>query len=266
MFRKDDGVARVCQPVSAARTAKRDGFMHRSGDDERGEGRTGMLCVGSLSRKTENRCVPALPGPDGRSWKVDMLADALTALPHTQNRMPPTDNSTVDARYPIGTFVRADHYTGAERAAFIERLVAQPAAMAAAVSGLSADQLNCPYRAGGWTIRQLVHHVADSHVHMYIRVKLALSADEPLINAYDQDAWVLMADVTAVSPLVSLSIIATIHERVVAIFRSLSQADFERGIMHPENGRMTVEQVLATYAWHGDHHIAHIRAAKAALR
>ncbi len=180
--------------------------------------------------------------------------------------MPTPDNSTVDGRYPIGAFVRADRYTEVERAAFIERLVAQPAAMAAAVSGLSADQLNSPYRVGGWTIRQLVHHVADSHVHMYIRVKLALSADEPLINAYDQDAWAQMADVTAVSPLVSLSIMATIHERVVATFRSLSQTDFERGLMHPENGRMTVEQVLATYAWHGDHHIAHIRAAKAALR
>ncbi len=180
--------------------------------------------------------------------------------------MPPTDNSTVDARYPIGTFVRAEHYTAGERAAFVERLVAQPAAMAAAVSGLSADELNCPYRAGGWTIRQLVHHVADSHVHMYIRVKLALSANEPLINAYDQDAWAQMADVTAVSPLVSLSIMATIHERVAAIFHSLSQTDFERGLMHPENGRMTIEQVLAMYAWHGDHHIAHIRAAKAALR
>ena len=168
--------------------------------------------------------------------------------------------------YPIGTFVRADHYAADERAACIERLVAQPAAMAAAVSGLSADQLNSPYRPGGWTIRQLVHHVADSHLHMYIRVKLALSADEPLINAYDQDAWVLMADVTDVSPLVSLSMLATIHERVVAVFRSLSQTEFERGLMHPENGRMTIEQVLAMYAWHGDHHIAHIRAAKAALR
>lgn len=235
MFRYGDGVAHTCQPVSAARQAERDGVLRSR---RAGGGKNGY----------------------------PMCRFTVPEASNTTNDMPTPDNSTVDDRYPIGAFVRADRYTEVERAAFIERLVAQPAAMAAAVSGLSADQLNSPYRVGGWTIRQLVHHVADSHVHMYIRVKLALSADEPLINAYDQDAWAQMADVTAVSPLVSLSIMATIHERVVATFRSLSQTDFERGLMHPENGRMTVEQVLAMYAWHGDHHIAHIRAAKAALR
>ena len=173
-----------------------------------------------------------------------------------------TEMTSTDARYPIGNFVRQDHYSAAERTSCIARLTAQPAAIAAAISGLSDNQLSQPYRPGGWTLRQLVHHVADSHLHMYIRVKLALSANEPLINAYDQDAWAAMADVTAVSPMVSLSLLATVHERIVAIFRSLSPDGFERALMHPDNGRMTVEQVLAMYAWHGDHHIAHLRAAQ----
>lgn len=158
--------------------------------------------------------------------------------------------------YPIGRHVRQATYTPEERAAFIDQLAAQPAALAAAYASLSAEQIEQPYRPGGWTVRQLVHHVADSHINMFIRVKLALSEDEPTIKPYDQDAWVTQGDVSAVAPTVSIALLSAVHERAVALFRSLTPAQFTRGLMHPENGRMTIEQVLALYAWHGTHHIA----------
>lgn len=162
--------------------------------------------------------------------------------------------------YPIGRHTRQAAYTPDDRAAMIARLAAHPAALAAAVSGLVDAGWEQPYRPGGWTIRQLVHHVADSHMNMFIRVKLALAEDEPTIKPYDQDAWVLQPDVAAVSPMVSVALLAAVHERLVALLNALTPAQFIRALMHPENGRMTIEQVLALYAWHGDHHIAHIRA------
>lgn len=165
-------------------------------------------------------------------------------------------------RYPIGKHVRHATYTADERLALIARIAAQPAALAAALSGMTEAQHEQPYRPDGWTVRQVVHHMADSHMHMYIRMKLALSATEPTINAYDENVWVHMADVSTVSPMVSVSLLATVHERLVAALRALTPADFARGLMHPQNGRMTVEQVLAMYAWHGDHHIAHVRLVK----
>lgn len=165
--------------------------------------------------------------------------------------------------YPIGRFQRQPAYSAEDRAGFIARLAAQPAALAASVSGFTDADFAKPYRPGGWTARQLLHHVADSHTNMYVRVKLALSADTPLINAYDQDLWVEHPDVAVVSPLVSVALIAALHERIVAFYRALSEEQFQRGLMHPENGRMTIEQVLALYAWHGDHHTAHLTGMRA---
>lgn len=160
--------------------------------------------------------------------------------------------------YPIGRHQSQPTYTAAERAVLIDRLAAQPAALAAALSGLPDAALETPYRPGGWTVRQLVHHVADSHINMCIRVKFALTEFEPTIMPYDQDQWVLLPDATSVDPAVSVALLSALHVRMVAIFRSLIPEQFQRGLMHPENGRMTIEQVLALYAWHGDHHIAHI--------
>jgi len=165
--------------------------------------------------------------------------------------------------YPIGPHIRQPAYSADERAALIDRLAAQPAALAAAYGALSDSEVERPYRPGGWTVRQLVHHIADSHMNMFVRVKLALSEDEPTIKPYDQDAWAQQGDVAAVSPTVSIALLAAVHERVVALLRTLSAEQFQRGLVHPENGRMTVEQVLALYAWHGDHHVAHIRSVKA---
>jgi hypothetical protein len=162
--------------------------------------------------------------------------------------------------YPIGRHDAQPSYSAGERAAFIARLAAQPAALAASISGLPDAAWAMPYRPGGWTVQQVVHHVADSHVNMFIRVKFALSEDEPTVKPYDQDAWVQHADVLALSPLVSVALLAALHDRLVALFRALTPGQFTRGLLHPENGRMTIEQVLALYAWHGDHHIAHIGA------
>ena len=162
--------------------------------------------------------------------------------------------------YPIGEHVPQASYSASEREGFIARLAAHPAALAAALAGLSDSAFEQPYRPGGWTVRQVGHQVADSHINMFIRVKFALSVNEPTIMPYDQDAWVTQPDVAAVPPMVSVALLASLHERLVALFRALTPEQFSRALMHPENGRMTVEQVLALYAWHGDHHIAHITA------
>jgi uncharacterized damage-inducible protein DinB len=176
-----------------------------------------------------------------------------------------TDTHVDPARYPIGTFARRATYSAEERAAHIARLAAVPAALASAISGLDDTALDMPYREGGWTVRQLVHHVADSHANAYIRVKLALTEVDPTIKPYDQDAWVQLADVREVSPLVSVGMVAAIHARLDAALRAMQPEDFARGLMHPESGRMTLDMLVALYAWHGDHHVAHIRNMRANL-
>ena len=174
--------------------------------------------------------------------------------------VPALDASGEDAlKYPIGRLQRQAAYSSVERDAMIARLAEQPALLRAAVEGLDDAALDTPYRPGGWTVRQLVHHMADSHMNAYIRVKLGLTEHEPTVKPYDQDAWVQLADVTDVSPSVSLTLLEGTHARLVPVLRAMSAEDFRRGLMHPENGRMTGDDVLATYAWHGDHHIAHIR-------
>ncbi len=167
--------------------------------------------------------------------------------------------NTLDSlRYPIGNFARRDSYTDADRAESVARMTALPSALAAAISGLSDAEYEVPYRDGGWTVRQLVHHLADSHAHALIRLKLALTENEPTIKAYDQDAWVLLADVRDVSPLVSVAMLAATHERMTAVLRAMKAEEFSRAFMHPENGRMTIDDLVGMYAWHGDHHVAHV--------
>jgi hypothetical protein len=171
----------------------------------------------------------------------------------------PTPVGTDDLqRYPIGRFQRRPGYIAAERAAFIDRLAAHPAHLRQALDDVPEAWMDEPYRPGGWTIRQLVHHLADSHANAYVRIKLALTEDEPTIKPYNQDAWVLTGD-RAVPVRSSLTLLELIHERLVALARPLGDAEAARALIHPENGRMTVDQVLAMYAWHGDHHVAHIR-------
>lgn len=162
-----------------------------------------------------------------------------------------------DLRYPIGRFTPPTSFDPAVRVDHITALRLLPGSLQAAVSGLNHSQLDTPYRDGGWTVRQLVHHIADSHANAYIRTKLALTEDWPIIKPYDQDAWARLED-SNLPVDGSLAMVSAIHERWVALLESLADADFQRGYNHPENGRQNLATVLAIYAWHSRHHTAHI--------
>ena len=163
----------------------------------------------------------------------------------------------VDLRYPIGKFQSAQKLTDAERRASIDAIAETPARLRAAVAGLSDAQLDTPYRPGGWTVRQVAHHVPDSHMNAFIRLKLALTEDQPTIKPYNEARWALLAD--AKIPIeVSLALLERLHERWVAVWRSLGPADWARKLNHPEVGVMTLDKMVADYAWHGRHHVAHI--------
>src|SRR6201988_974651 len=162
-----------------------------------------------------------------------------------------------DPRYPIGRFTPSAASTPALRSEQISVLRDLPAQLQSAVAGLNDAQLDTPYREGGWTVRQLVHHIADSHANAYVRTKLALTEDWPIIKPYDEAAWARLAD-SRLPIDSSLAMIAALHERWVALLESLSDADFQRGYNHPETGRQNLETVLAIYAWHSRHHTAHI--------
>jgi DinB superfamily len=162
-----------------------------------------------------------------------------------------------DPRYPIGKFRPSTESTPALRAAQIETLRLLPEQLRAAVAGLSDAQIDTPYRDGGWTVRQVVHHLADSHANSYIRFKLALTEDWPAVKPYDEAAWARLADSSqAIEP--SLVFITGLHQRFVALLESMTEADFQRGFNHPERGRVTLATNLAIYDWHSRHHMAHI--------
>lgn len=165
-------------------------------------------------------------------------------------------------RFPIGEFTRPATLTDAERAAAIATIEAAPARLRAAVSGLSDAQLDIQYREGSWTLRQVVHHLADSHVNSYTRFRLAVTEDHPTIKPYDEGKWAELEDARTLPVEVSVKLLEALHERWVKLLRSLSRADFDRTIDHPENGTMTLDQLLAMYAWHGEHHVAHINLAR----
>jgi uncharacterized damage-inducible protein DinB len=161
-------------------------------------------------------------------------------------------------RYPAGRFQPPAASTADTRAAQIETLRLLPERLRAAVTGLSKAQLDTPYREGGWTVRQVVHHLADSHANSVIRFKLALTEDWPTVKPYDEAAWARLPDSSALAIDGSLVFLDALHARWVALLASLAEADFERGYMHPENGRQTLAYALALYAWHSRHHTAHI--------
>lgn len=163
-----------------------------------------------------------------------------------------------DLQYPVGRCPRPDAYTAEERRAAIESVAAAPAKLRAAVSGLSDAQLDTPYRPGGWTVRQVVHHVPDSHANAFIRLKLALTEDTPTIKPYDQEAWSKLEDARSTPIETSLTLLDAIHDRWLRVLRAMSPSDFGRTLYHPENGPMNLDQLLAMYEWHGRHHTAHI--------
>lgn len=163
----------------------------------------------------------------------------------------------MDLRYPIGKFQTVQKLADAERRESIGAIAEAPARLSAAVAGLNETQLDTPYRPGGWTVRQVTHHVPDSHMNAFIRLKLALTEDEPTIKPYDEARWALLADAKApIGP--SLALLDNLHKRWVPLWRSLAPADWARRLVHPEMGVMTLDNLLALYAWHGRHHVAHI--------
>ncbi len=160
-------------------------------------------------------------------------------------------------RYPAGRFQAAGPYGPEERAGQIAELRVLPERLRAAVRGLNDAQLDTPYREGGWTVRQVVHHLADSHANSYVRFKLALTEDWPTVKAYDEAAWARLKDSRMpIGP--SLDLVTGIHGRLVALLESMAEEDFARGFNHPERGRVTLAENLALYAWHSRHHTAHI--------
>ncbi|HLI35068.1 MAG TPA: bacillithiol transferase BstA [Terriglobia bacterium] len=163
-----------------------------------------------------------------------------------------------DLRYPIGRRQFEGPATFAQREHWITEIEEAPARLGAAVSGLSEAQLDTPYREGGWTVRQVVHHLADSHMNAYIRTRLALTENDPAIKTYNQERWAELADARTAPIDLSLNLFQGLHARWVLLLRSLGADDFARAVMHPERGRMTLDQSLALYAWHGRHHVAHI--------
>jgi len=163
-----------------------------------------------------------------------------------------------DLRFPVGKF----HYQGPvnnqQKQVFFDEIEQTPAKLRAAVQGLSDSQLDTPYRPEGWTVRQVVHHVPDSHLNSYVRFKLALTEDEPTIKTYAEDRWAELSDTRATPIEVSLVLLESLHDRWVRLLRSLTPEQWKRTFRHPELGPMTLEKTLALYAWHGRHHVAHI--------
>lgn len=162
-----------------------------------------------------------------------------------------------DLSYPIGRFDWQGTMTLDTRAAAMESIKQLPAEMRAAVSGLDASQMATPYRPEGWTLVQVVHHVADSHMNGFTRIKLGLTEQSPTIKPYDQAAFAQLADV-ALPPETSLRLLDCLHERWTAVLEAMTENDFQRTIVHPENGQATLDRFVHQYGWHSRHHVAHI--------
>jgi len=163
-----------------------------------------------------------------------------------------------DLRYPIGKFVREGKATDSQRPELIQQIADTPANLRAAIKGLTEQQLDTPYRPGGWTVRQVVHHVPDSHLNSYIRFKWAVTETEPTIKTYQEKLWAELDDARTAPIEISLQLLEALHKRWVIFLQSLKPTDFSRTLNHPENGLMKVDDLLRLYAWHGRHHVAHI--------
>jgi hypothetical protein len=163
-----------------------------------------------------------------------------------------------DPRYPIGKFTYDGPPTVEQRTKLIDDIEQAPAALRSAVQGLSPQQIETPYREGGWTVRQVVHHVPESHMNAYIRFKLALTEDQPTIKPYEEQLWAELPDVQSTPLEISLALLESLHGRFVCLLRSMKPDDWKRSFQHPELGLMPLEKNLALYAWHGRHHVAHV--------
>jgi DinB family protein len=165
-----------------------------------------------------------------------------------------------DLRYPIGEFHLEEPVAPSRLAEWIGQIAAAPTHLRTAVAGLSDAQLDTPYRPGGWTVRQVVHHVPDSHLNSYVRCRLALTEDEPTIKPYDEGRWAALPDALTAPVELSLALLENLHRRWVLLLESLTPAEWDRRFHHPELGVRSLRQTAGLYAWHGRHHVAHITA------
>jgi len=163
-----------------------------------------------------------------------------------------------DLRYPVGRFRRPDALTSQERNSAISEIADAPQRLRQAVADLDDTQLDTAYRPGGWTVRQVAHHMADSHINSYVRFRLALTEDEPVIKPYEEARWAELSDARTMPVEPSLALLDAMHSRWVGLLRSMSVEGFARTFRHPELGLVTLDGNVALYAWHGRHHVAHI--------
>lgn len=163
-----------------------------------------------------------------------------------------------DPRFPIGKFHHEGPMSLEQKAKYLDDIEQMPKRMRAAVAGLSDAQIDTPYRDGGWTVRQVVHHVPDSHMNSYVRFKLALTEENPTIKPYAEDLWAELPEAKTAPIEVSLSLLEDLHRRWVLMLRGLKPEDWQRTFQHPQLGPMSLEKNLALYSWHGRHHVAHI--------
>ena len=164
----------------------------------------------------------------------------------------------MDLRYPICPFEWRGENSAEDRRRYLDEIEQAPARLRGAVAGLSNQQLDTPYRPGGWSVRQVVHHLPDSHLNSYVRFRLALTEDEPTIKPYDESRWAELTDARTAPVEISLAFIESLHRRWMLLLRSLTPADFARQFRHPELGVVSLDKNLALYAWHGRHHVAQI--------
>lgn len=164
-----------------------------------------------------------------------------------------------DLRYPIGKFTPPATISAADRNKYIAEIAKLPLAMKTVVEPLSEEQLDTPYREGGWTVRQLVHHMPDSHLNSYIRFKWALTENQPVIKAYHEDRWAELPDTQHTPVAISLQLLEALHQRWVILLKNLKEEDWEKFFVHPETRKnIRLDTAVAMYAWHGNHHLAHI--------
>lgn len=169
------------------------------------------------------------------------------------------NNGDDQLRYPIGRFAPKDSYTAEEISDNIRRIESVPAKIEAVFRSLSARQLDTPYREGGWTARQVLHHISDSHLNAYIRIKWTLTEETPTIKAYDEKLWAETGEI-ADDPALSVNLLKALHPKFVALLRRIKPAEMGRQFVHPETKKhVSIERMIATYAWHGEHHLGHLQ-------
>ncbi len=173
---------------------------------------------------------------------------------------------TPDPSYPIGKFEPKENYSSEEVKQFVGRIEALPGKLESAIKGLKPAQLDTPYREGGWSVRQVVHHLADSHMNAYIRVKWTLTEDTPLIKAYLEKAWAVTPE-TSSDPGLSLALLKALHAKWIALLMALTPENLQREFIHPQTKKnVRMDRLVAMYAWHGDHHLAHITSLKEKMK